>query len=50
MAQNWQVRPHLPIVRDVVPGQEDVMDASSETLRSVRMTGAIFLDAEFTAP
>jgi Cupin len=26
------------------------MDALSEALRSVRMTGAIFLDAEFTAP
>jgi AraC-like DNA-binding protein len=33
-----------------VRGQEDLMDALSEALRSVRMTGAIFLDAEFTAP
>jgi AraC-like DNA-binding protein len=33
-----------------VPEQEDLMDALSEALRSVRMTGAIFLDAEFTAP
>ena len=27
-----------------------LMDALSEALRSVQMTGAIFLDAEFTAP
>jgi AraC-like DNA-binding protein len=53
------VWPHrnLPIVRhnvppefSFVPEQEDLMDALSEALRSVRMTGAIFLDAEFTAP
>jgi AraC-like DNA-binding protein len=47
-------RQNLLIVRNSLPPdtcpQEDLMDALSEALRSVRMTGAIFLEAEFTAP
>src|SRR5690606_27664872 len=42
--------PDLLINRPNRPGRAEMADPLSEVLRSVRLTGGIFLDAQFTAP
>lgn len=42
--------PDLLIIRPNRPGQAEMADPLSDVLRSVRLTGGIFLDAQFTAP